>query len=287
MDDNSKIEKILKVSKDFNKRISQLSAEYDIEYAKLSKEGNLLLSNRVNSTALIENVELLINGIAHTPKSFSKEFEEINNNKAEFRKAYDFGKEQVKNITESAAGVAAGAAGGLGFAAAAPSVAMWAATTFGTASTGAAISSLSGAAATNAALAWLGGGALTAGGGGMAAGNALLALAGPVGWGIAGVSFLASILFLWRKSVKAKEEKARQILKMMDCIANTRRIRIMISTLKKETTRIRKVIKKLYDTCRPLSNLNYLTFDEESKTNLGSLVNYTKSLSVLLTKTIE
>jgi hypothetical protein len=46
--------------------------------------------------------------------------------------------------------------------------------TFGTTSTGIAISSLSGAAATNASLAWLGGGALSAGGGGMAAGAALI-----------------------------------------------------------------------------------------------------------------
>ena len=48
------------------------------------------------------------------------------------------------------------------------------ATAFGTASTGAAISSLSGAAATNAAMAWLGGGAVSAGGGGVAAGSAVL-----------------------------------------------------------------------------------------------------------------
>lgn len=45
-----------------------------------------------------------------------------------------------------------------------------AATTFGVASTGAAISGLSGAAAESAALAWLGGGAIAAGGGGMALG---------------------------------------------------------------------------------------------------------------------
>lgn len=46
--------------------------------------------------------------------------------------------------------------------------------TFGTASTGTAIGSLSGAAATNATLAWLGGGSMAAGGGGVAAGAAIL-----------------------------------------------------------------------------------------------------------------
>jgi hypothetical protein len=49
-----------------------------------------------------------------------------------------------------------------------------AASTFGVASTGAAISGLSGAAATNAALALLGGGSLASGGGGMALGAAAL-----------------------------------------------------------------------------------------------------------------
>lgn len=287
MDEQARIKQILKVTSDINKRINQLTAEYDIEYEKLAKEGTRLLSVRNNSVALIENVELLVNSIANTPKSFDKDFEEIESYKAEFKKAFEYGKEQAKNITESAAGVAAGAAGGLGFAAAAPSVAMWAATTFGTASTGAAISSLSGAAATNAALAWLGGGALTAGGGGMAAGNALLALAGPVGWGIAGVSFLASVLILWRKSVKAKEEKAKQILAMMECIAVTKSTRLKITNLKKETNQVKKAVQQYYTNCFSLTNGNYKAFDEESKTNLCSLVNFTKSLSALLAKTID
>lgn len=50
-----------------------------------------------------------------------------------------------------------------------------AASAFGTASTGAAISGLAGAAARNATLAWLGGGSLASGGGGIAAGVASLA----------------------------------------------------------------------------------------------------------------
>lgn len=93
----------------------------------------------------------------------------------------------------------------------APTAAMWVATTFGTASTGTAISALSGAAATNAALAWLGGGALAAGGGGMAAGQALLALAGPVGWGLAGVSIFTSVLLFWRKNEKYKKAKNKKL----------------------------------------------------------------------------
>ena len=60
-----------------------------------------------------------------------------------------------------------GAAGvGSGAAVAGGSILTALATTFGTANTGAAISSLSGVAATNAVLAWIGGGTIAAGGGG-------------------------------------------------------------------------------------------------------------------------
>jgi hypothetical protein len=67
------------------------------------------------------------------------------------------------------AGALGSAAGGL-----ASAGVLWAITTYGTASTGAAIASLSGAAATNAALASLGGGTLAAGGLGVAGGAAIL-----------------------------------------------------------------------------------------------------------------
>ena len=55
-----------------------------------------------------------------------------------------------------------------------PSTVISAVGTFGLASTGTAISTLSGAAATNATLAWLGGGAIAAGGLGMTAGVVVL-----------------------------------------------------------------------------------------------------------------
>lgn len=67
-------------------------------------------------------------------------------------------------------GAAAGTAGGFAAAGATTSAVM----ALGTASTGAAISSLSGVAATNATLAAIGGGAISAGGGGMALGSAIL-----------------------------------------------------------------------------------------------------------------
>ena len=83
-------------------------------------------------------------------------------------------------IGTASAGAAAAFTGG----------AMWAAATWGTAGTGAAISSLSGAAATSASLAWLGGGTLASGGGGMVAGAAVLSCgAGVVIAGVAVIGY--------------------------------------------------------------------------------------------------
>ena len=138
-----------------------------------------------------------------------------------------------REIATGGAGVAAGAA----VASMAPTAMMWVATTFGTASTGTAISALGGAAATNAAVAWLGGGAIAAGGGGMAAGQALLALAGPVGWGVAGVSVIATALLAWRKMMKREEGKKEEIKRIKNCshsikLLTTKMIAMAVKTVK-------------------------------------------------------
>ena len=99
-----------------------------------------------------------------------------------------------------------GAGVGSGVAMAGSSVLTALATTFGTAGTGAAISSLSGVAATNAILAWIGGGTLAAGGGGMALGSTILGLMGPVGWGIAGISLAGGGWWIRSKNDKAIAE---------------------------------------------------------------------------------
>lgn len=89
--------------------------------------------------------------------------------------------EALARIKVTSYGIAQVLAGGAGAAAAGAAVGgaaaygtFMAAVSFGTASTGAAISGLSGVAATNAALALLGGGTLAAGGGGVAGGTMLL-----------------------------------------------------------------------------------------------------------------
>ena len=78
----------------------------------------------------------------------------------------------VENVTTGMVGLVSAVGAG----ASAQAAALWGVSTFASASTGTAISTLSGAAAQNAILAWFGGGSLATGGGGVAAGGAVLGL---------------------------------------------------------------------------------------------------------------
>ena len=106
-------------------------------------------------------------------------------------------KQTVKAAQIMGSGVSAIAGGGL-----AAMGAMGAATTFGLASTGTAIASLSGVAATNATLAFFGGGSLAAGGLGMAGGMVVLG-----GIALAPALALGSIIFA--SSTEKKLEKMK------------------------------------------------------------------------------
>ena len=199
-----------KAKKEALKVHERAADKYNETYVKMQSEGENLYRIRQKSLDLIEKVESLINSIANSPKDFEVKLDSIREERLKFRKTEEYAREAYDNAVKSGVSMAAGIAGGAAVASMAPSVAMWVATTFGTASTGTAISALHGAVATKAALAWLGGGALTAGGGGIAAGKALLALAGPIGWSIAGVATGASALFITSKNKATAQEAMDQ-----------------------------------------------------------------------------
>lgn len=87
--------------------------------------------------------------------------------------------------------------------------------TFGVASTGTAIGTLSGAAATNAILAWFGGGSLAAGGGGIAAGTAVLG--GLVAIPVIAITGIFQHLTANKKIKRLKEEEIK-IIELIDQI---------------------------------------------------------------------
>lgn len=98
-----------------------------------------------------------------------------------------------------------------------PAVMAAIAVTWGTTSTGVAISSLSGAAMTNAILAWWGGGAIAAGGGGMAAGGTAIAFATG---GIAVVVLAIPAVYMTYKHFADSAQQHRYLQGMIDIVSD-------------------------------------------------------------------
>lgn len=227
-----------------------------------------------------------INSIKNKPMELDTKIEKIKIETLRFSELEKIIYEKAKEIdfkSKGSAGV--GLAAGAGVAAFGSKAAMGIAMTFGTASTGTAISALSGAAATNAALAWLGGGALTAAGGGMAAGNTLLALTGPIGWVIGGVSLVGTGLF---SSSNNKKIAAEALNKVNILDAETKIVEGLRTEMRELSNNIklsRHSMIKLTEVCKKSGN-NYIVMDENERYQLGTLVNNIFSAAELLNRGI-
>ena len=187
-----------------------------------------------------------------------------------------------KNIGNGTAGAGVGVA----VVTMGPTAAMGVATTFGVASTGTAISSLSGAAATNAALAWLGGGALAAGGGGMVAGEAFLALAGPVGWSIAGIAILASGIAI----IKGKSEK-KKLINLFNAIGerDKKNYETAVVEMNERIRRMEEEIKRLNDAFERIKTfgVDYEKMTESQQYELGAYYNLVSAATRLIVSPIK
>ena len=283
----------MEMKEDITEKLTELDrmlessiTEYNDAYTLMNDKGVQLFIERTRSVDSIALIEILINSIANRPKSFDSDFEEIKTNRDSFLNTCDFGERELEAARAAAGGAGAGIAAGASVAFMAPTAAMWVATTFGTASTGTAISTLSGAAATKAALAWLGGGALSAGGGGMAAGNALLAMAGPIGWTIAGATLLTSIVLFSRKKTKLNKQKNEEIENVKKNTETIKEIDASIKEILDETAAIRTGLTKSFTELIGVYGKDYTSFDDGQKKSLGAMVNQTKALSAMLGKTV-
>lgn len=286
-------ETALDVKEDIDDKLNRLDnmlkqsvTDYNDAFTLMNDKGIQLYVQRSRAVDVISNVETLVNSIANHPKEFDTEFAEIETNRKNFVESCEFADRELQAAREAAGGAGAGLAAGASVAFMGPTAAMWVATTFGTASTGTAISALSGAAATNAALAWLGGGALAAGGGGTAAGSALLAMAGPIGWTIAGATILSSILLFAKKKAKLNKEKNAEIEAVKENTERVRELHAEISNILEETVDIMDGLKKSYTECLNGFGKDYTEFTKDEKLCLGSLVNNTKALSAMFNKTV-
>ena len=260
---------------------------YDDAYKLLSISGQALHETKIESANLIEKIEQLINSIASKPKEIDHRIANIIEIKKEFDENYEYGKQQANAMKKGVVGASAGVAAGAATAALAPGAAMWVATTFGTTASGVAISSLSGAAATNAALAWLGGGAVAAGGAGVAGGSALLSLAGPIGIAIGAITVAGSLFFILAKKKKINNEMKAVTIEINNAIVKLKELAAKITTATASIRKLREELEIQYRTIAIMPTRDYNCFSEKGKIALGTLVNNTKSLSVLISNTIS
>ena len=256
---------------------------YNEKATELTNKSTDLYQTRDKAIKVVKIVEERISKLANKPKEFETKLEEINieiQNFEDKQLAITQAIKEAELASGSTAATASLSALGVTVATLGPTAAMGVATTFGVASTGTAISSLTGAAANSAALAWLGGG-------GMAAGNAFLAMAGPVGWGIAGLMLTASVgagVFANKKNEEVAKEALDEQKKIELLIRQTEKSIIDITEL---INLIEKQTEGIYLANLSLIGIDYSIFTEEEKYQAGSLVNSTLSLTEMINKEIK
>ena len=121
----------------------------------------------------------------------------------------------------------------------------------------------------------------------MAAGNALLAMAGPIGWGIAGATLLASILLFAKKKNKLNKQKNEEIETVKKNTERIREVDAQLVQILSETTQVRDGLSEVYKQCLALFGKDYTSFSDEQKKQLGALVNNTKTMSALFGRTVS
>lgn len=265
-------------------------SRYNKSYEKMGKACESLYSVRTDTVALIQFVQKVINSIANTPKEYDTKMGEIGSELKKFKETEAYAKESYDASIKAGVNIAAGAAAGIGVASMAPTALMSIATTFGSATTGTAVSALSGAAAQKAAVAWLGrtfAGFAVKEGAGMAVGEAFLALAGPIGWGITAASTGISLISLTSKNkelANSAVEEAKEIAKARESLDETSE---KINSLRTKTFMIYNDMNKQRSDLVSMMNADFISLPDEQKVFLGSVVNNTLSLSVLLNETIK
>lgn len=264
-------------------------ARYNNSYEKMKNECENLYNVRGQAIKVIKMNQNVINSIANTPKEFDTTLGKIGKELTKFNDTEEYAKKAYNASVQAGINIAGGAAAGLGVASMAPTALMSIATTFGTASTGTAISTLSGCVAQKAALAWIGRtfAGFAAEGAGMAAGQAFLALAGPIGWGITAVSTGASLISMSNKNKELADKAVNEAKEISIARESLDEMAEKVNSLRAKTDILYTDMDKQRVKILKFLNADYLSLEDEDKYFLGTLVNNTLSLSVLLNETVQ
>ncbi|MBD2426030.1 hypothetical protein [Phormidium sp. FACHB-1136] len=269
-------------------RLQVAQKQYEALVGDVMKQAQALFELRQSTAeSVIQACEDYINTLANSPREFDKSVTAFKVSYQEFTNlSHQIEVEAKQQAAVRQSTVGAGVVAGAGVAALGPSAAMVIATTFGTASTGTAISALSGAAATNAALAWLGGGALAAGGSGMVGGQALLALAGPVGWTIGGIAVAGGALWANGQNEKAARQATQYTHELELEIGKLRVAKVEVDSLKNLTEKHADGVLAQLALLEDGAPADYRQFSTDQKQALAALNNHIQSLGKLLNQTI-
>lgn len=262
---------------------------YNNSYEKMKNECENLYNVRGQAIKVIKMNQNVINSIANTPKEFDTTLGKIGKELTKFNDTEEYAKKAYNASVQAGINIAGGAAAGLGVASMAPTALMSIATTFGTASTGTAISTLSGCVAQKAALAWIGRtfAGFAAEGAGMAAGQAFLALAGPIGWGITAVLTGVSLISLSNKNKELADKAVNEAKEISIARESLDEVAEKVNSLRAKTDILYTDMDKQRVKILKFLNADYLSLEDEDKYFLGTLVNNTLSLSVLLNETVQ
>lgn len=266
---------------------------YNAAYEQMSNACGKLYDYRRTSILTLESVEEIINSIANVPQEFDKQLGEIKQHLQSFEQTKEYADKAYKEAIKSGVGIFAGIAAGGTIATAAPAAAIRIATTFGRATTGRAISTLSGKAARRAAIGWLGrhtGGIATKGvvvGSGYASGKALLALAGPIGWGLTAVTTTASLTsftFKNQKIAKTAIEEAKEIMIARESLCECKE---KINQLIQMTQNLNSPLEQQVIAVSKYKGMDYMSLTQEAQLLLGSFVQSALALATLLNQVID
>ena len=269
----------------------RLKDKYITEGETISKDSISLFESRKDSVRIIQRVKAYVERLNNCPKDLQKGICKALEYTDMFRETmkWEAEAERYSHISDVSsqgdASVKVGIGGmmaGTAIATMGSTAAMAIATTFGTASTGVAISSLGGIAATNAALAWLGGGAVAAGGAGIAGGSTLLALAGPIGWGIAGVAALGTSMKIRSSNTKAIKEIDNLIQDLNEKLAIIKPKHERLLRLIDETKKLNNKVDLDYF----LNCGNDFQSDDYPKDYLINMIDTCKTMGKLINETI-
>ena len=262
---------------------------YNNSYEKMKNECENLYNVRGQAIKVIKMNQNVINSIANTPKEFDTTLGKIGKELTKFNDTEEYAKKAYNASVQAGINIAGGAAAGLGVASMAPTALMSIATTFGTASTGTAISTVSGGVAQKAAVAGLGRtcAGFAADGAGMAAGQAFLALAGPIGWGITAVSTGVSLISLSNKNKELADKAVNEAKEISIARESLDEVAEKVNSLRAKTDILYTDMDKQRVKILKFLNADYLSLEDEDKYFLGTLVNNTLSLSVLLNETVQ